>query len=420
MIAYLLRFLSGDDCACRIGYTDNPELFNHYDLVIIPSGFFSDNLYGSEASLPKLPLAEWEGIPILYGRPNINMYGKTVVLHADIVASAYFLLSRYEEMIRPSVRDVHGRFPGKESLPCRAGFIHRPLVDEYRAVLRRIMGLAEVPKTWGCIELTHDVDAPYLYRSPRGFVRSLLAGRGLRRSIDGLFGPPANDPYYTFPQMAAVGKRLDDAFGERLRHRVFFRAGGRSSFDKPHYNPASEDIMRIAEVFSTLSGFEAGLHASYDAGINPSLIIEEKEKLERAFGREIFANRHHFLASRQPQDMNALIDAGISQDYTMGYADVAGFRLGTARNVQWINPISQKPTALNLHPLMIMDSSLEEKKYMGLGYREAIEYSCTIIDNSRKVGGNISILWHNTSMTDKPGSYLSTLYPNLIDYISKQ
>jgi len=40
-------------------------------------------------------------------------------------------------MVRKNVRDIYGRFPGKESLPYRAGFIDRPLVDEYGRLLRR-------------------------------------------------------------------------------------------------------------------------------------------------------------------------------------------------------------------------------------------------------------------------------------------
>ena len=33
-----------------------------------------------------------------------------------------------------------------------------------------------------------------------------------------------------------------------------------------------------------------------------------------------------------------MIRAGITDDFTMGYADIAGFRLGTCRSVRWINP----------------------------------------------------------------------------------
>lgn len=53
----------------------------------------------------------------------------------DFVASAYFLMSRYEELLNPE-RDEHGRFPGKVSVPYRNHFIDRPIVDEYSRWLR--------------------------------------------------------------------------------------------------------------------------------------------------------------------------------------------------------------------------------------------------------------------------------------------
>ena len=86
-----------------------------------------------------LPLTIWEETPILFGEAKTEQIGETKVIHADLVAGTFFLITRYEEVIRRDVRDVHGRFPGKESLPYRAGFIDRPLVEEYGKLLRSQM-----------------------------------------------------------------------------------------------------------------------------------------------------------------------------------------------------------------------------------------------------------------------------------------
>ncbi|MDR2497180.1 MAG: polysaccharide deacetylase family protein [Tannerellaceae bacterium] len=419
IIAYLIRFLVGEDCARRVAYTADASTFRLYDLVIIPSGFFDNGRYAAERSMPSLPLRQWEGIPILYGHPTMQTDGGSILLYADLIAGAFFLLSRYEEMMRRDLRDRHGRFPGKESLPYRAGFIHRPIIDEYRTALRRLLGKSYTGGGFGSIVLTHDIDAPYLYRSPKGFVRSMLAGRGLRTSLNGLFGPPEADPYYTFPQMQAMSSRLSD-MSANVCCRLFFRAGGRTAFDKPHYDPACRDLRRIAAIFAAAKGFEAGLHASYEAGLKPSLIASEKIRLEKALGCSIACNRHHFLAAREPEDMHSLINAGLTHDYTMGYADMAGFRLGTARCVRWIAPDVRQLTDLTLHPLLIMDSTLEEQKYMGLTF-EAASASCRmLIDNAHRVGGDVCLLWHNTSMVYGTGSYLRRLYTDLLSYIREK
>ena len=138
---YLIRFLVGEDAPSEIvesiGYTNDPNRFDKYNVVIIPSGFFDEHIYGTQASMPQLPLREVQGIPLLFGSPKEEWVGDTWVVHADIIASTYFLVSRYEEMMRRDVRDAHGRFPGRDSLPYRAGFLHRPIVDEYRLLLHR-------------------------------------------------------------------------------------------------------------------------------------------------------------------------------------------------------------------------------------------------------------------------------------------
>ncbi|MDE6630069.1 MAG: hypothetical protein K2K11_01440, partial [Bacteroidales bacterium] len=96
-LTYLLRFLTGlDDEAVlrtfRIGYTADEEKFAHYDLVFIPSGFFESEHYGKAASIPKT-LQEINGIPFLYGNPTVERRGETVLVHADLPASAFFFLS---------------------------------------------------------------------------------------------------------------------------------------------------------------------------------------------------------------------------------------------------------------------------------------------------------------------------------------
>ncbi|GHV51350.1 polysaccharide deacetylase [Bacteroidia bacterium] len=433
IIDYLIRFLVGEaafdygaEAAPKVGYTSDETLFGNYDLVIIPSGFFSGGVYGTTASLPALPLAEWEGAPVLFGRPEMEKAGQTLVLHADLVASAYFLLARYEEMVRREVRDVHGRFPGKESLPFRAGFIHRPVVDEYRLLLQkhlreRIPGPALVQPRLSGVEITHDVDAPFLYRSWKGFVRSLLHGRGLSKSIRNTFGKPENDPYYTFPRLLAEGQKLSRARRD-VTHTLFFKAGGNTPFDKPRYNPESRDISRIAFMFRENLQANIGLHASYQAGKYPAsgLIGKEKKRLEQAWNIPITCNRHHFLSSREPEDMEFLLCSGISHDYTMGYADVAGFRLGTSHPVRWINPSSRRLTNLCLHPLAIMDCTLDGKDYMALACEEARRYCLQLAANAGKAGGKLSILWHNSSLAEGNGSYQSALYSSLLSFLAEE
>ncbi|MDR1556169.1 MAG: polysaccharide deacetylase family protein [Tannerellaceae bacterium] len=419
ILSYVIRFLLGDEVASEdvpaVGYTGDPLLFSRYALVIIPSGFFDEGVYGTPASLPCLPLKEIDGWPFLFGEAVEERIGSTWVIHADLIASAYFLISRYEEMVCRGLRDAHGRFPGKESLPFRAGFIHRPVVDGYRQLLRRRLRLPELEPGIRQVFLTHDVDAPFLYRSWKGLIRSVLDGRGLARSLRGKFGRMEADPYYTFPRLFEADRRLTE---QGLARSLFFlKAGGRTPADKPHYNLRSNDMQRLIRSIREQGG-TIGLHTSYEAGSHPSQIAGEKARLEQSAGSTISYNRHHFLASREPEDMDYLEKAGLTDDFTLGYADVAGFRLGTSRPVCWINPISRRLTSLCLHPLTVMDCTLEEKKYMGLSFEEASASCLRLMEEVRKAGGELSLLWHNTSLREGSGSYLGRLYTFLITQLT--
>lgn len=424
---YIIRFLLGEDISgeivAAIGYTDNRKLYDRYSIVIVPSGFFNNPVYGTAASLPELPLPEIEGIPLLFGSPLIEQAGDTMVIHADIIASTYFLITRYEEIIQRNERDEHGRFPGKKSLPYRAGFLHRPIVDEYRLLLRSWLqqyGLRvpEIKKKIQHIYLTHDLDSPTLYRSWKGFLRSLKNGRGLTRSIQGKFGPLENDPYYTFPWLFQQNKLLQEKTGKIIcRSVLFVRSGGRCKQDRPFYSLKNKDIRKLMQVVLS-EGMIVGLHSSYQAGLSPALIQKEKKWLETNVGKSIQYNRHHFLACREPEDITQLEAAGITDDFTMGYADISGFRLGTSYPVKWINPVTRRLSSITLHPLIIMDRTLEEQKYMNMDQVEALAYCINLSEQIRNVGGDLTLLWHNSSVLEEPESYLRILYSRLLNELA--
>ncbi|MDR3260755.1 MAG: polysaccharide deacetylase family protein [Tannerella sp.] len=428
MIRYLIQFLLGEHISERIvnqiGYTSDADSFRKYKIVVIPSGFFDEKVYGTPDSVPALPLQIVEDIPLLFGKPLVERVGDVLVVHADIIASSYFLLSRYEEIIRRDVRDEHGRFPGQESLPFRADFIHRPIVDEYGRLLRKWLSqigiqLPEPPQAIRHIYLTHDVDAPFACRLWRNVIRRAINGQSLCALIRNKFGALENDPYYTFPWLLEKDGQTKTVFGEEnCNIYLFFKAGGNEKADKPHYDLYGKDIRKLYELLSGCA-CNIGLHSSYQAGKDPARIFKEKSLLEKAFLQDISANRHHFLAAREPEDLSVLEQAGITDDFTMGYADVAGFRLGTARPVRWINACKQIVSSLVLHPLLIMDSTLSESKYMGLTTGDALDYATLLIEQVRQVNGELVLLWHNTSVSEEKGEYHKILYSNILNRINE-
>lgn len=434
IIEYIIQFLLGDQVSTKvlaqIGYTSNPDDFKKYKLVIIPSSFFDKDIFRTEKSLPELPLVIWEETPILFGSAMTEKINETIIIHADLIASTFFLISRYEETIRRNVRDVHGRFPGIESLPYRAGFIDRPLIEEYGILLRaQLRGICcdipEPPKKINKIYLTHDLDQIAHFRTIRGMIGGVL--RGLKRPNEGqkalksFFYGLRYDPWYTFPFLYKVDNELMSKIGkDRSESILFIRAGGgKKREDKPFSNLLHPDYKNLIR-YSIRKEITIALHSSYQAGINPHLIPDEKKKLEHHTRLGINYNRHHFLNSREPEDMRYLVETGITDDFTMGYADMAGFRLGTCRPVKWINLKTMEVTNLTLHSLTIMDGSLSDKRYMYMNSHDAIQYCEKLINCVESNNGELVLLWHNTTVEKTPQSYHRKLYKDLIKFLQSK
>lgn len=424
-VKYIIDFLlnGNSQLASRVGYTANAAEFANYSVVIVPSGFFDSGTYGTAATEPQMPLKEIDGTPILFGTPEIKRQGSTIVIHADLVASAFFLLARYEEFIHPADnRDAHGRYMGKKSLPYRANFINRPIVDEYGDILLKCLSDAgcEVkfpPKAFHSIWLTHDIDFLTNYRHLRGFLggikRNLLSPRGLYRTIKSVFSLE-NDPAFTFPWILEQDRKVADA------QQIYFikSAVAQAPADYPDYNLNGKDFKNLLQLLKK-SNCKLGLHTSYNSANHLEYIKMDKIKLEQSLGMPVTANRWHFLRTTQPSDYKELLSAGITDDFTMGFADIAGFRLGTSRAVRWINPENLEVTNLTLHPLTAMDCTFSNQEYMNLSETEAEEKIVGLLNQIKKHNGEVVLLWHNTVFSELDGGYHKSLYTNIIKELAR-
>lgn len=425
---YIIQFMLGGNLLPQqrmdrlIGYTSDKSEMQRYRVVIRPSSFFRTGCYGTEAAYPTLPLEEWEGVPVLFGKPGVSREsdGGPLIIEADLVASTFFLISRYEEMYKREIRDEHGRFPGKESLPYRAGFIHRPIVDEYGVLLRKILrnegtDIPEPPFGFSHINLTHDVDEPFEYRGWRGMMRAIIKEKKSPfKAFHLAFRPPWQDRYYTFAGILERNKELRDRLGEEICDTIFFfKSMGTHPLDAPCYNLGSACFTPLTDLCNKRE-VRYGLHCSYASGLDPDKILREKEHLQKTCSHSIDISRHHYLSAREPEDMQALISAGIRHDYTMGYADVAGFRLGTCRVVRFIRPCTRVLTELLLHPLTVMDCTLNRPNYMGLEYSEAKSYTFGLIEQTALHHGELNLLWHNVSFAVGEQKWLDNLYRDII------
>lgn len=408
-ISYILTFLIDTDASTasdvlkHICYSSNKLEWVRHKLVIVPSGFFNKITYGTQNSLPQLPLREIDGAPLLFGSPEVVRVGGQLIVKADIVASAYFLLTRYEELFNGE-RDVNGRFQGKSSILHKCGALQRPVVDEYGKLLRGWLEEVGIELPEPCSKyrkvITHDVDQVAQYRTAKGFaggIKRLHFADALKSQILGV----ESDPLFTFPWMRSKEKELDTELFMKV-------AGKKLPQDIPYFDPLTDDARKVLKLYP-----HPGIHISYEASKEPQLIKSEVELLSLIAEEKVTKSRHHYLASLKPTDFQYLIDAGITDDYTMGYADEVGFRLGTSRPVRWINPETKEVTGLTLHPLMVMDRTLYDPRYMNLKYEAALKKVEELERITEKFSGEFVTLWHNSEVSTLSGSYARKLFEQI-------
>jgi hypothetical protein len=254
---------------------------------VFDSGFF-DHHYGSIDAMPKRPLARIQNTPAIYrdDRDATDRFysfqhgaqGVTVDCHVDIVAGAFFLLSRYEETIVRTT-DTFGRFPAESSVAYQEGFLQEPVVNQYAEQLLtmlRIAGFTGERRRWWrgapwAIALTHDVDQQYRFphgRPPALAVARSLAGRASADAPrwDRLLADYAatathrkKDEYDCLAEMAA----WEVSVGIRASYYFLGDSSGRRGADYATDAPGVTLQMKMVASMGHEIGFHAGFWA-YD------------------------------------------------------------------------------------------------------------------------------------------------------------
>ena len=381
ILNYIKSFLTyGDEKAAKqIGYTADQTLWPNYRVVILPNGHL-----GKDIVYPTM-----DALTIDQRLKNGDK--TTYIIKNDIIYAVFFFISRAEELL-VSERDEHGRFLAKHSILGQHNNLHIPLLDEYA---RGIMKLLELPlpkAEYDHIYLTHDIDTIAHYRHLRGFISGWLKD-GMDPALDALEDIKL-DPAYTFPWIVKQDKTIPSA--EVI---YFVKQTHGKGYDYPQFKLNGRDFKRL-KAYLKRNKAQLGLHSSYYGDIiNPD---------------HYTLHRSHYLRCDINQ-MQRLADSGITDDFTMGFADQAGFRLQTTRAVKWINPINYQLSTINLHPLTVMDCTLSNDNYMNLTEDEAYFLCEQLFSKIKMHHGDICLLWHNHIFNNH--TYHKALYTKLLKII---
>jgi hypothetical protein len=325
--------------------------------------------------------------------------GKNSALPFDPFSASFYLLSRYEEYL-PHIRDMYDRFDVKESLAWRNHFLHTPVVDTWalriRDLIRARYPEVHFPSRKYRFISTIDIDNAYAYRE-KGFVRTV---GGYLRAIKDLdftdirertkvFAGTQQDPYDTYALQLDIQQRY------KLRCIYFFLLADYGVNDKN----VPVQSRKFQSLIKSLGDHAAiGIHPSFGSNKHPERLKTEIGRLSHIVNAEITKSRQHFLILNFPYTYRNLIEADITDDYTMGFAGHVGFRAGTCTPFNFYDLDLEVETKLRLHPFAVMDATL--KYYMKVDPAKAVSVIKPIVDEIRKVSGTFYSLWHNESMSN--------------------
>jgi hypothetical protein len=388
----------------EVRFTTSPEEFTSYEGPKISysreplaDGLFieaSALLFESKIFLREVKSSMTGDVPVLFMTGN-----PLSALTFDPFAASFYLISRYEEY-HPFKKDNFGRYPVTESIAWKGKFLDVPVVHRWADILETLLrkhfpGLNFRHPTYRFVP-TIDIDHAWCYKGrtiPRtlgGFGRSVMHGRfheALAR-IKVLTGLSI-DPYDNY----AFINKVHEPYSNVPLYFILFADYGKND---NNVTVSSKEFHLLLRELDLHRG--VGIHPSLSSGKHHQKLDNEYQGLCDVLDRDVTISRQHFLKLSLPKTYQNLLQLGITDDYSMGYATQTGFRAGIAIPFPFFDLSKDEVTTLIIHPVTMMDVTM--KDYLRLSTDKSLEKITDMIRTVKAVNGEFVSLWHNESLSD--------------------
>jgi len=404
-IDYITKLIFNQILRVEIGLTTNLADFLKSEN---PKINYSENKFGDEIYLKphgllcQTTLHRVEIQPVKYNNETCFFESSAdSIFPFDPFAASFYLVTRYEEYLETDL-DKFGRFKASESILTKFNLIKKPVVNIWANLLAGEISKKYprfvFPKRKFEFISTIDIDNAWAYlhkgfwRTGGALVQSLLKGNfsEFKSRLKVLSGN-AKDIYDNYEYLDSVFK------GNEEKVKFFFLLGDYAEFDKnvSHKNSSFRKLIQTVS-----QKYDVGIHPSFAGFVHGchGKVIKENSRLKEITGKEISKSRQHYLNLKFPKTYQNLIKAGITEDYTLGFADQTGFRGGICTPYYFYDLQNEAKTNLLVVPFQVMDGTL--RHYLELSPEEAFKETEILMNEVKKVGGTFVSIWHNETVND--------------------
>jgi hypothetical protein len=345
-------------------------------------------LFEIEIKEPKIDVFKWNETKAFFKTPNGD-------LPFDIFAASFYLITRYEEYL-PHKLDMYGRYAHENSLASKEGFLKMPLVNIWLQDLKKIIvqkfpSLHLTPQTFHFLP-TYDIDIAWSYlhkgwrRNLGGLLRSMADGEWALASerINVVFGNQ-KDPFDSYQWL----HKLHEEY--QLKSIYFFLLADKNKDYDKNILPAKDALQKLIQQHNYK--YCAGIHPSWQSGDKMDLLQKEIKTLEKITGKKAKKSRQHYIRMQLPDTYRRLIEAGITEDYSMGYGSINGFRASYCLPYNWYDLQKEETTSLTIYPFCFMDANSYYEQHQTPG--EASNEMHHYYQVTKSVNGLLITVWHN-------------------------
>lgn len=321
----------------------------------------------------------------------------------DYISTIFYLANGFQEFYLPeNQKDKYGRMDYKHSLQFKFDVLGEDLVKDYvQKLLHQIDSSLNIPERKSRMFVSHDIDSVYgslkydgLWALKKGSLQLML--KVIAKTV------MLNPPWFNIDKVAKLENEYDI---KACYYWIVQNGRDANGIKNGDYNFKSSKIQAQMKMVKSL-GNENGLHKST---MNTDFNEELKEILN------VESNRFHFLKINNPNSFKEMQESGIQSDSSIGFPYNMGFKNNFGMPYYPFDIYSKVNMKVLEIPLQIMDGMFDIKDETS---SEKAFSKITNFIEANNSNAIISILWHNSEMTNFAYKWSFDCYKKLLKYFA--